>query len=159
MTSAGPTMHQTMHQTTYRVLRRQLHSDLLDALSSGPRTTGGRGLAGCRATAALYVLLLEHPVDARGHCRSCRRPGAVIGRRRRRCLVYRTANFWLTRPTTAMLWSALASELGLPLPPPLPRARTEPGWPTRLVITGRPGPPGTAVLTEDPAACPGADMV
>ncbi|MGH3907083.1 MAG: hypothetical protein ACRDTE_23345 [Pseudonocardiaceae bacterium] len=52
-----------------------------------------------------------------GVCCSCRRPGAMVGRRRRRCRVYPVAQYWLHQPGTALLVSNLAAELGLSFPP------------------------------------------
>jgi hypothetical protein len=52
-----------------------------------------------RASAALYFLLMDHPVDQRGRCRSCRRPSATFGLRRRVCRVHMKAEFWLQQPT------------------------------------------------------------
>ncbi|MGH4009971.1 MAG: hypothetical protein ACRDTH_17770 [Pseudonocardiaceae bacterium] len=61
----------------------------------------------------LHELLLEHPIDGQGRCQSCRRPGAVLGSRRRRCRVHIKARHWLHHPNTPFLLSQLASELGL----------------------------------------------
>lgn len=86
---------------------------LREAVDSG----GGGGLmpfgsVPCRVVAALYMLLLNHPVDRRGRCRSCRRPGAVLGRRWRRCRVHGEAALWLNQPTDFVV-SHLIRELGL----------------------------------------------
>ena len=70
-----------------------------------------------RACAALYTLLIAHPVDQRGRCRSCRRPGAVLGLRRRRCRVHGEACFCLLQPAE-FLRSRLVCELGLTDLPP-----------------------------------------
>jgi hypothetical protein len=68
----------------------------------------------CRVSAVLYLLLLDHPIDRRGRCRSCRRPGARIALRRRSCLIHLRANYWLLRqPDKAILLAHLADHLGL----------------------------------------------
>ncbi|MGH4000231.1 MAG: hypothetical protein ACRDTJ_22540, partial [Pseudonocardiaceae bacterium] len=67
------------------------------------------GSMGCRASAALDALLAAHPVDRVGRCGSCRRPGALLGRRRRRCLIYLTVRYWLRQPDE-VLRSHLANE-------------------------------------------------
>jgi hypothetical protein len=70
-----------------------------------------------RASAALYSLLVDHPVDRQGRCRSCRRPGTVLGLRRRPCRVRGQAQMWLHLPAE-LLHSFLVSELELtPVPP------------------------------------------
>jgi hypothetical protein len=62
----------------------------------------------------LYTLLLDHPLDQRGRCRSCRRSGAMIGLRRRPCRIYLRASYWLLRqPDEALLRCHLADGLGL----------------------------------------------
>jgi hypothetical protein len=63
----------------------------------------------CGAVAALDSLLAAHPVDRRGRCRSCRRPG-WLGRRRWVCMVYVGARYWL-RQSTHRVQAHLASEL------------------------------------------------
>ncbi|MGH4014384.1 MAG: hypothetical protein ACRDSL_10765 [Pseudonocardiaceae bacterium] len=79
---------------------------------------------GCQAAAALYALLLAHPIDRRGRCRSCRRSGAVLGLRRRSCRVYLEAGFFLLS-AGELLRTQLVRELGLP-DPPLPEAQDQP---------------------------------
>lgn len=82
---------------------------------------------GGRAIATLYMIMMSHPVDRRGRCRSCRRPGTLIGRCWRRCRVHGEANVWLHQPTE-FLRSQLARELRLDAPPP--EADTTPGHPS-----------------------------
>ncbi|MDQ2791675.1 MAG: hypothetical protein DLM60_14315 [Pseudonocardiales bacterium] len=65
-----------------------------------------------QASATLYVLLLEHPLDRRGRCPSCRPPAAVFGRRRRPCRIHLLTGFYLLYPGDFLL-SYLAAELGL----------------------------------------------
>jgi hypothetical protein len=60
---------------------------------------------------------MAHSVDRRGRCRSCRRPGAVLGLRRRRCRVHGEARFCLQQPAE-FLRSRLVCELGLTDLPP-----------------------------------------
>lgn len=65
-----------------------------------------------RAAAVLYLLLRDHPIDRWGRCRSCRRSGAIIGLRRRRCRIHITVSYWLLRqPNEALLLSHIADEL------------------------------------------------
>ena len=85
------------HQASYGWLCDTLHG-VARAEAFGP----GIGAIGCRASAALNALLAAHPVDRRGRCRSCRRPGALFGRGRRTCLSYWTANYWLLQPVEAL---------------------------------------------------------
>lgn len=103
-------MSPSVCQTSDRLMCEALRRVLREAVDSGVCP------ASYRACAALYSLLLNHPVDRRGRCRSCRRLGAVLGRRRRRCLVRITAGYWLHQPD-AILLSHLAGELGLAGPP------------------------------------------
>jgi hypothetical protein len=127
-------------QTTHKLLRQELRGVLLAALES-PSVASVIGSTGCRACAALYALLLEHPVDERGRCRLCRRLDSVVGRRRRRCQVYPVVRGWLHRPDQALV-PALAGELGLrsthPRRPPVPPDRSGP----RVVDRADPGDTG-----------------
>lgn len=103
-------MSPSVRETSYRLLCEVLRRVLVEAVESGP---GAVGSVPHRAMAALYGLLLNHPVDRRGRCRSCRRPGAVLGRRRRRCRVHVEATYWLHQPDEKFLLSHLAREFGL----------------------------------------------
>lgn len=97
-------------------LREVLRGALVAAVEPGPGTMGGIDSIQSRACAALYALLTAHPVDRRGRCRACRRPGMGLGRRR--CRVHGQARFWLLQQPAEFLSARLASELGLtPLPP------------------------------------------
>ena len=104
-------MSPTVRRTSYRLACEALREVLLDTARHG----SDRGIRPVpyRACAALYSLLLDHPVDRRGRCRSCRRPGTALGLRRRRCLVRITAGYWLLQPDDAFLLAHLTSELGL----------------------------------------------
>ncbi len=99
-------------------LREALRGVLVAAVESGPGGAGGIDSIQYRACAALYALLMAHPVDRRGRCRSCRGPGAVLGLRRRRCRVRGAARFWLLQQPAEFLRSQLACELGLTDLPP-----------------------------------------
>lgn len=109
MTSTGP----SVSETSYAVLCQRLRGVLVDAVQARPGTAGGIGSVPCLASATLYALLMAHPVDRRGRCRSCRRPGAVLGLRRRRCRVHGEARFWLLLQPGEFLHSRLVCELGL----------------------------------------------
>lgn len=127
----------SVHQTSNKLLREALHEVLRAAVQAGPGAANGIGSVPCRAVAALYLVLLNHPIDRRGRCRSCRRPGAVFGRRRRRCRVHGAAHLYL-RESGEFLLSHLARELGMTTPqtpavsPPLP--------PRGFPRAGRPAP-------------------
>lgn len=108
-------MSLSVRQTSYHLVCEVVRAALIDAVESGP---GAVGLVQHRAMAALYKVLLDHPVDRRGRCRSCRRPGAVLGRRRRRCRVHIETTYWLHQPDEEFLRSQLAGEFGLADPPP-----------------------------------------
>ncbi len=89
----------SVHQVSHELIRETLRGGLLVAMDS----ERGLGSVQCRASAALYVLLGEHPIDRRGRCRSCRRPGAVVRRRRRFCRVYLAARYYLYQPEEVLL--------------------------------------------------------
>lgn len=119
-------MSTSAHQTSYQLLCQMLRGALRDTVRSTRDGSGGISSVGCRAVAVLYGLLLDHPVDRRGRCRSCRRPGEVLGLRRRRCRVHRKTHFYLHHPDDAFLLGHLAREVGLPAPaasPPRPSGR------------------------------------
>jgi hypothetical protein len=114
MTSRGRTVDQISH----RLMCDALRGFLRQAVRAGPGAVEGIGSIGCRASAVLYTLLLDHPIDRRGRCWSCRHPSAMIGLRR--CQIHLTASYWLLlQPDKAMLLSQLACELGLGTAPPL----------------------------------------
>ena len=127
MIGEGP----SVHQTTYAGVRKELRAGLLDAADRAG--ADGFGSVVYKAAAALYALLLEHPVDRLGRCYSCRRPEAVVGRRRRRCRIYPVAQYWLYQPGTALLVSSLAAELGLSNPSLAGPGLDRPG----VTVTGR----------------------
>jgi hypothetical protein len=103
-----------VYQTRYRLLVELLRRFLVAAVESGDPARVCS--VACQAVATMYTLLLGHPVDRRGRCRSCRRPGAVVGLGRRRCRVFIGAGFYLLS-SGEFLCSHLARELGLPGPP------------------------------------------
>lgn len=133
MISRGPSVQQITHELMCAALRTALRS----AVDTDRDDLRELDSMGGRAIAALYMIMMSHPVDRRGRCRSCRRPGALVGRRSRRCRVYGEANVWLHQPTE-FLRSQLARELGLDTPPPV--EDTTPGH-------HRPPPPAMAALT------------
>ncbi|MGQ0777304.1 MAG: hypothetical protein ACT4NY_23295 [Pseudonocardiales bacterium] len=122
MTNTGPSVYQTSHQLACDMLRKVL----VDVVESGSGNHNGTCSVTWRACAAMYSLLLDHPVDRRGRCRSCRRPGAVIGGCYRRCRVRIAAGYWLHQPDDNLLLTQLARELATShhqtpaVPPPLP---------------------------------------
>ncbi|MFN2496704.1 MAG: hypothetical protein ABR608_12470 [Pseudonocardiaceae bacterium] len=124
MISRGPSVHQTSHQLLCEALGEVLRA----AVRGGPGAAGGIGSVPCRAVAALFLLLMSHPVGRRGHCRSCRRPGAMFGRRWRRCQVHADADYWLHQPDQKLLLRQLARELAPrpTLPPAAGDSRSTP---------------------------------
>ncbi len=90
-------MGRTMEQTS----RRLVCAALRQAVAAGPGAAGGIDSIRYRAAAVLYTLLLDHPLDRLGRCRSCRRSGAMIGPRRRPCRIHLRASYWLLRQPDA----------------------------------------------------------
>ncbi len=103
---SGPSVCQTNHDLLCRLLRKVL----VDGVQAGRGAAGGIGSVECRAVATLYMLLMDHPIDRRGRCRSCRRPGAVFGPRWRRCRVHIKANLYLHQLDEVLLQRLLAHE-------------------------------------------------
>ncbi len=101
------------YYTSYNLLLAALRDVLLNMV--GPaHDLHGIDRVEFGACAGLYALLTPHPVDGRGRCWSCRRPGS-LGRRPRVCLVLQKAHYWLRQPTHR-LQAHLASELGVDVP-------------------------------------------
>jgi hypothetical protein len=122
----------TIDQISHRLMRNALRGFLLQALRARPGAVEGISSIGCQASAALYTLLLDHPLDRRGRCPSYRCSGATIGLRR--CRIHMTAIFWLLlQLDEATLRSRLASELGLGTTPPSGPGRP----PARSLLTIR----------------------
>jgi hypothetical protein len=105
------------YEISYALLCQRLRGALANAVLAGPGAAG-IGSGPWQVSAALYMLLMGHPVDRRGRCRSCRRSGAVLGFRRRRCRVHGEARFWLLQQPAEFLLSRLVCELGLTDLPP-----------------------------------------
>lgn len=96
MTDTGRTVDQTSYRLVCDALRETVHA--------GPGATKGGGSIRYRASAVLYLLLLDHPIDRRGRCRSCRGPSGMIGLRRRPCRIHlRASDYLLRQPTEALL--------------------------------------------------------
>lgn len=129
MPATGPVSRQrlSVQQTSHALLREVLRGVLLAVIESRQRPDEGIDPDQWRACAVVHQLLSDHPIDRRGRCRSCRRRGDVLGRRRRRCQVHIAAHFYLHQPDDAFLLSHLVGELELADPPPLAvRAAPEP---------------------------------
>jgi hypothetical protein len=90
---SGPSVYQTSHA----LLCRLLHQVLVEGMHAGRGGAGEIGSVPLRAGATLYALLLAHPLDQQGRCRSCCGPRVVFGRRRR-CRVHLQASYWLRQP-------------------------------------------------------------
>ncbi|MGH3833206.1 MAG: hypothetical protein ACRDRS_22695 [Pseudonocardiaceae bacterium] len=102
-------------QTSYEFMCTMLCQVLAEGIRAG-LGADGVGSVRCRVSGALYAVLKDHPVDERGRCRSCRRPGAVLGLRRRRCAVHLAAHYWLRQPD----WILVArGSSGVAIGPPL----------------------------------------
>ncbi|MGH3720610.1 MAG: hypothetical protein ACRDRI_17545 [Pseudonocardiaceae bacterium] len=108
MTRSGP----SGCQISYDSLCQALGGVLADGVRAGRGGAGGIGSVLFRACVALYGLLVDHPVDQWGRCRSCRRPGSVFGWRWRPCQVRGKAMLCLRQLDEVLLLSVLA-ELGL----------------------------------------------
>jgi hypothetical protein len=108
-----PGMNPDVHLREYGLLRELLRRFLVAELESS-RGTGRTSRLGCGAGAALDSLLAAHRVDRRGRCRLCR--GRGWWGRRRVCLVFLKAHYWL-RHCPGLLPAPLARELGIELLP------------------------------------------
>lgn len=104
-------MSTTVYQTSHDLMCQLLRKVLVDGVQAGHGAEGGIGSVRCRVSGTLYALLIAHPVDQHGLCRSCRGPGAVFGRRYR-CWVHREASYWLRQPEE-LLHSQVVREWGL----------------------------------------------
>jgi hypothetical protein len=133
-------MSTSVPQTNYDLMCRVLRQVLHDAVQAGPGAAGGIGIVEWRAVAALCLLLLDHPIDQRGRCRSCRRLGAVFGLRWRCCRVYVKAALWLRQPED-VLRRLLAHELGLAAAAPSADSLLTPAVPSAPIPpAGQPDP-------------------
>lgn len=110
-------------------------------LSSPDRALGSGG-ARCRGGCVLRCTRCWRGIRwiGRGRCRSCRRPGAVLGGARRRCQIRVTACYWLHQPDETLLLDLLARELNQhPRPSPGPGERTDRSGSGHLVPAAGPG--------------------
>ncbi len=141
----------TIDQTSHRLLCDPLR----ETVRAGPGTVDWPGSIRYRASAVLYMLLLDHPVDRLGRCRSCRRSGAIIGLRRRPCRVHAKASYWLLRQPDDTLLSHLANEVREDIA--LSRGATSPPDGPDLTVTARIDPSNTDALPrimDDPRTDP-----
>ena len=100
------------YQSSYKFLCDVLRGVLRESAQAGSSAEEGVGSLRCRASGALYALLLAHPMDERGRCRSCRRPSGVLMLRPQRCRVHAEASHWLRQPEW-FLYSRVDGEWGL----------------------------------------------
>jgi hypothetical protein len=105
--------NKNVQQTEHGLLRETLRRFLIAEVQSSPDVARCGPMA-CGAVAALDALLAAHPLDRRGRCRSCQRRGWLV-RRRRVCLVFLEARYWL-RQSTERVQAHLISELSVDLP-------------------------------------------
>lgn len=132
-----------------------LRGVLRAAIDGAPDAAGGVGSVPCRASAALYFLLIDHSVDHQGRCRLCRRPGAAFGLRPRLCRVHMKAEFWLQQPTEFLRSTFVRGLRVTDLPPSRARATGDFGdtdllpcaQPCQTLAVRSPGIPGA---TADP---------
>jgi len=103
----GPTSSGRAHRAVPRMSMRVL----LDGAQAGPGAADGIGSVQVRASATLYGLLMDHPIDRQGRLPVLPTPGAF--ERRRRCWVHVHACHWLHHPDIQFLPSQLANEFGL----------------------------------------------
>jgi hypothetical protein len=94
------------YQREYRALCEALRTFVLSEVSS--QGAGRVRSLDHRAMVTLYSLLVDHPIDPWGRCRSCRRPGSVFGVRWRPCQVYNKAVLCLERIDEATLLDLLS---------------------------------------------------
>lgn len=146
---------QTVDQISHRLMCDALRETLRQAVQAGPNAAEGISSIGCRAAAVLYSLLLDHPIDRRGRCRSCRsrrHEDALLGIRG--CRIHLTAGYWLLfQPDKAILLSHLACELGLASAQPLRTRAPGAGNPparSLLTVTARIAPRDTDVPPNRP---------
>jgi hypothetical protein len=102
----GPSGYQASRDSLCQLLRKVL----VDRAQAGQGATGWIGSVEGRAMVTLYSLLREHPVDQWDCCRSCRRPGSVVGLRWRPCQVHAKAALYLQRLDEVLLLDVLAEE-------------------------------------------------
>jgi hypothetical protein len=132
VTSTGQTVDQASHRLVFEALRKTVRE--------GPGARDGGGSIRYRASALVYLLLLEHPIDERGRCRSC--PGLMTGLRPRPCRIHgKASDLLLYYPDEALLLAHLAEELGASRVPP-GSAAGAPHWPG-LIVKARTDPGGT----------------
>lgn len=146
MTNTSQTVEQTNHRLICDALR--------ETMRAGPGAVESVSSLRYRASAVLYLLLLEHPIDGRGRCWSC--PGVLSGVRPRPCQIHFKASDWLLHHPDEVLRSHLTREFGttsLRLPNVLSRRTT--GTPPRsgLTVRARPDPHDTD--TDVPPAVTG----
>ncbi|MGB8202105.1 MAG: hypothetical protein WCF33_20850 [Pseudonocardiaceae bacterium] len=113
------------YQSNYKFLCTMLRGVLRESAQAGSSAEEGVGSLRCRASGALYALLMTHPVDERGRCRACRRPRRVLMLPRQRCRVQGEASYWLRQPEW-FLYFRVDGEWGLGQQAP-PDASTAPG--------------------------------
>jgi hypothetical protein len=101
----GPAVDQARHDPLCQMLRKVL----MDAAQASEI-----GSVPLRACAALYGVLLDHPVDEWGRCRSCHRPGLVFGPQWHPCQLHRKVTLCLRHLDEVMLLDLLADERGVP---------------------------------------------
>lgn len=129
MTSGDRSVDQTSHRLVCEALR--------EAMRVEPGALGRLGSIRYRASAVLYLLVLEHSLDWRGRCLSC--PGVMLGMWPRSCQIHLRARYWLLHHSPEALLSHLAREFGAGIVPSsgaagasrwpglTVRARTDPG--------------------------------
>lgn len=145
-------MRRSVHKTSHDLLRESLRDDLVAAVESRHGSLGHDSVH-YRASAALYALLGDHPVDRRGRCRCCHGLRALLGRRRRLCHVYVAARYYLCQPDDLLL-DNLADELEQDNRPPRGGGHASPAPCSRTSAASSSHPPSTQSPQSPAVALP-----
>ena len=131
----------SIYQSSYNLACKMLRGVLRESAQAGSSAEEGIGSLRCRASGALYSLLMTHPIDERGRCRACRRPRRVLMLPRQRCRVQGEASYWLRQPEWFLYFRVDGEwELGQQEPPdaaPLPENGPHPADPDDTDVVPR----------------------
>jgi hypothetical protein len=137
-----------------------LRGVLAEGVQAGCGAEEGIASLRCRASGALYALLMAHPIDQHGRCHCCARPGVLRGHPRQHCRVHFLAHYWLRQPEWLLSFQLDEWGLGRPSPPRAPGGADHLSDPTDPAGTDVPPPievPSDPVSTQraqTPAAPP-----
>ncbi|MGH3801650.1 MAG: hypothetical protein ACRDTD_16260 [Pseudonocardiaceae bacterium] len=102
----NPTDYRPSHQLLCELLRRVLRN----AVQAGPGAAVGIGTVECQAVAALYLLLIDHPIDQRAAAGPAATWRRCSGRGGAGCRVYAKAIVCLHQLDEVLLRQLLAHE-------------------------------------------------